>query len=347
MMWDDFRGRYEEEVLAGLADSTVKKVGGVFNIVEEILSPKRLRDLTGQRLSYLQAQLRERGRAESTIKGYLAHLASAFSWGVKVGILGVAPRIQMPKRAKGGRMMKGRPITLEEFERMLAAVPKVVDKNRKEGDDKPARAPSWEHYLRGLWVSGLRLTESLDLTWDRDDKLCVDLSGKRPMLRIPAELEKGNKDRLLPMAPEFAELLLATPEDQRTGYVFDPKAERIHADRLTPLRVCHIVSAIGKKAGIKVQTKLDGKVKYASAHDLRRSFGERWATRVMPQVLMELMRHESIETTLKYYVGRNAQSTADVLWAAHENAAGNISGNSGSKRASTASAGHAASHSAD
>jgi hypothetical protein len=59
---------------------------------------------------------------------------------------------------------------------------------------------------------------------------------------------------------------------------------------------------------------------------------------------MELMRHESIETTLKYYVGRNAQSTADVLWAAHE-AAGNIYGNSASKPSSAAD--HAVTHSAD
>ena len=61
-----------------------------------------------------------------------------------------------------------------------------------------------------------------------------------------------------------------------------------------------------------------GKVKFASAHDLRRSFGERWALRVMPQVLMELMRHEDIQTTLRYYVGRNAQATASVLWEAHK-----------------------------
>ncbi len=70
----------------------------------------------------------------------------------------------------------------------------------------------------------------------------------------------------------------------------------------------------------------DDKVKYASAQDFRRSFGERWASRVMPQVLKELMRHESIETTLKYYVGRNAQATAAVLWEAHA-AAGNTFGN--------------------
>lgn len=34
------------------------------------------------------------------------------------------------------------------------------------------------------------------------------------------------------------------------------------------------------------------------------------------QVLMELMRHESIETTLKFYVGRNAETTAAALYEA-------------------------------
>jgi integrase len=62
--------------------------------------------------------------------------------------------------------------------------------------------------------------------------------------------------------------------------------------------------------------------KFASAHDLRRAFGQRWSGRVMPTVLRELMRHASIATTMAYYVGDNAEATADVLW----NAAGTISG---------------------
>ncbi|MBA4015753.1 MAG: hypothetical protein C0483_01050 [Pirellula sp.] len=33
---------------------------------------------------------------------------------------------------------------------------------------------------------------------------------------------------------------------------------------------------------------------------------------------MMLMRHKSIETTMKYYVGRNAKTAAQVLWEAHE-----------------------------
>jgi len=182
---------------------------------------------------------------------------------------------------------------------MLDKVPAVA------GDDA---AESWRHYLNGLWCSGLRLEESMELCWDRDDRLQVVLDGQHPMLRIPAECEKGHKDRLLPMAPEFAEFLDQTPKDQRVGRVFNPRGRRETGDRLSRDRVSRIISRIGKAANVKVHTFYrSGKVKFASAHDLRRSFGERWAARIMPAVLQQLMRHESIDTTMKYYVGRDAQ----------------------------------------
>ena len=74
-----------------------------------------------------------------------------------------------------------------------------------------------------------------------------------------------------------------------------------YGDSLGPILAGRIISGIGEAANVKVHTDpKTGKVKFASAHDFRRSFGERWAPRVMPQVLMELMRHESIETTLKF-----------------------------------------------
>ncbi len=77
-----------------------------------------------------------------------------------------------------------------------------------------------ERYPRGLWLSGLRLEESLRLTWDGDGVFTVDLSGKYPRLRIYAEAKKGHQDRLLPMTPDFAEWLLATPQNERSGFVF-------------------------------------------------------------------------------------------------------------------------------
>ena len=45
----------------------------------------------------------------------------------------------------------------------------------------------------------------------------------------------------------------------------------------------------------------------------KRNFGFRWARPVMPMVLKELMRHDSVTTTEKFYVGINAQQTAKFL----------------------------------
>jgi len=63
----------------------------------------------------------------------------------------------------------------------------------------------------------------------------------------------------------------------------------------------HFTAADPGTAGVRVHVdpKDPARVKYASAHDLRRAFGERWAARIMPAQLKDLMRHESIETTLR------------------------------------------------
>ncbi|MFO0899300.1 MAG: site-specific integrase [Pirellulales bacterium] len=318
--WGEFRSQYEKLQLPSLADRTTDKVLSVFNSIEKVLrvtEATKLRDIDAKLLTTYAAELRLKERSEQTIACHLAHFQSSLRWAEQNGLIAQAPKFPKLKRVKGGKVMKGRPITTEEFERMLAKVAAV------QGDELAA---CWQFYLRGLWWSGLRLEESLELYWDRQDRLCVDLSGGRPMLWIPAECEKGNQDRMLPMAPEFAEFLLATPEQDRRGRVFRPLNKWGTVACIT--NVSKTISAIGKAAGVKVNTS--GKLKFASAHDLRRSFGERWSVRVMPAVLQQLMRHESIDTTMRFYVGRNAQTAADQLWAAYErvqNRPGNGSGN--------------------
>ena len=319
LRWEEFRERYEKEVVPGLAKRTAEKVATVFDRLEEEISPVRLWDLTEARLSAFAAALRSDGLKENTLAGYLAHLKAALGWAVKQKLMPARPAFPKIHRAKkyAGRPMKGRPITAEEFERMLEKTSEVV------GEEA---APEWRRYLRGLWVSGLRLTESMDLWWDRPDRLYPVFPKKgRPMLHVPGELEKGNSDRVLPIAPEFALFLAETPEAERMGPVFKLTGRRRgQPGRPLPHRVSEIVSEIGEKAAVRVYVdpKNPGKVKYASAHDLRRAFGERWAARLMPAQLMELMRHESIETTLRFYVGTDAQRTADAAWAAFERAGG-------------------------
>src|SRR5690606_25003806 len=64
--------------------------------------------------------------------------------------------------------------------------------------------------------------------------------------------------------------------------------------------------------------------KCATAHDLRRAFGTRWSKRVMPAMLQKLMRHASIETTMKFYVEHNADDVSADLWAAVGSILGSI-----------------------
>jgi integrase len=168
------------------------------------------------------------------------------------------------------------------------------------------------------------------LSWD-DAPFAIDLSGRRPRFRIKGEAQKSGQDEKLPMTPDFAELILQTPERDRRGRVF--KLNDVETGLpLSAHWVGRVVTAIGKAARVVVNSA-GGKT--ASAHDLRRSFGTRWASRVRTPVLQKLMRHASIQTTMSYYVDLDTDEMADDLWANHpaeandgnKPAPGNISGN--------------------
>lgn len=321
--WQEFRERYESEALSALAPNTAAKVAGVFNAIEELVPVDKLVKLDAAQLSRFQKRLRdERQLAESTIKGMLAHLMAALQWGKSVDLLNEVPAVTMPKRVKSGKIMKGRPITLEEFERMLGKVPEVVCNLKPDPEaSSPPPEPSeseletiqrWKWNLRGLWFSGLRLGEAVDLSWDELGHITIDLSGTFPMLVIPGEKQKSGEDQILPVAPEFGEMLMSVPFDQRTGRVFKFGRRSIEANPKL-LAVSRLISGIGKTAGVLVNRK---PAKYASAHDFRRSFGERWSVRVMPATLQQMMRHADISTTMKFYVGADGQKAAAEIHAA-------------------------------
>ena len=331
--WDAFRECCEAEKLSALAKKTRGSFTSAFNHLERVINPKKLSALTSATLSRFQAELRKEGMKETTIAAHLRHLKAALNWAVSMGLLHQKPDIRMPKRARGRKLMRGRPISTEEFERMLAATSRV----------RPHDAEAWQRYLTGLWLSGLRLEESTVLSWDLDAPISVDLSGRHPQFRIYAEAEKGCRDRLLPMTPDFARWLLQTPDPQRVGPVF--KLVNLQTgERITPKQTGWNVAAIGRKARVvvnrakkRVAETVDGKervverevVEYASAQDLRRSFGTRWAPRVKPATLQLLMRHQDISTTLNYYVAQDADEVADELWAGFQGQEGTVLGTIG------------------
>lgn len=310
--WDEFRKRYEAEVGPTKAPKTLAKTRSMFKAVEDLIGPKYLSAMTSAVISAYATKLRARGAATWTVRGHLAELRKTLRWAYRIGLLSQLPSIELPRATTH---MKGRPITGEEFDRFLQAIPKHV-KN-------PDWVPGWRHLCEGLWLSGLRREEAMTLHWTDETQILVDLTGRYPMLRIPAEKQKSRRFELLPITPDFAEFLLRTPEDERYGWVFRPwtpprGVSKQIEHRPSAEHVGKVLSRIGKAAGIKVND-----TKFASAHDFRRSFATRWTMRVPSQLLCVMMRHASEATTRRFYRGETAQQAAAQLWQTFGNTFGN------------------------
>ena len=313
LTWAEFRERYDDEYMQSeMKDNSQERVHSTLNVIERLMAPKRLQQITSQWVTQFKLKASD-GRTVDTVNIHLRNLKAALNWAKSQKMLSELPTIKQTKKRKSAKQMKGRPITTEEFDRILSEVVNLTSIGAE-------RASAWQRFLKGLWWSGLRLSEAIGLTWDEwSEGIRVQISGDGYVfLIIAAEDEKGGKDRVYPVAPEFAEMLLAVPESQRSGFVFDlpQKGER------RPSSVTEVgkkISEIGKLARVKVdERQKDGKTvtKFASSHDLRRAFGLRWSRRIFPAELMELMRHENIETTMKYYVGQQAELTAKKLYEA-------------------------------
>ncbi len=164
----------------------------------------------------------------------------------------------------------------------------------------------------------------MHVSWDIQETIRPSWNdGKLPVLKIPAKMQKNDTDENIPLLPGFEKLLLQTPKGQRTGWVFNPISLQIkfggkpQYERLEAGWVGKVISRIGKKAEIEVAPKDDktGRpTKFASAHDLRRSCGQRLRNAGVPQlVICRIMRHSSWETTQRHYAPGDIQSDAEIL----------------------------------
>jgi len=330
--WEEFQTRFKNEVSSTKSPGTAEKTRSTMSVITELLDPMYLEALAdSNNVSKLAAKMRTepikpqktkkprkasgpvKYRSAATVDGHLRELRKMLIWAAKMKLIRARPHIEFPEYDP---TMKGRPITTEEFERIISKVPSVIPGQFVAG---------WVHYLEGLWLSGLRRKEAMRLHWTDETKLCVDLTNRRPMMRIQANSDKGRVFRLLPITPDFAEFLLRTPVEARRGFVFNPLTyppgpRRTGWHRPTVSHVGKVVVEVSRCAHV---FSIDGKP--AACHDFRRAFGLRWAPRLSESVLQELMRHEDIKTTKKFYLGTMAEMAAEAVWHATGNTFGNTS----------------------
>src|SRR5262249_24407017 len=133
-----------------------------------------------------------------------------------------------------------RKIVMEQFERLLMFAP----------DD------CWRAFMETAWYTGMRRNEMLEMVWESDaGKPWVDFANGK--IRIPAEYNKSGADQWIPLHPVLADVL--KPRRQESGRLF-PLSQ-------SPREVSRKFTKLAKKAGLKI-----------TLHDLRRSFGSRYAS---------------------------------------------------------------------
>lgn len=322
MDWSDFREQYRTLHLITVRESTAIHAESRLDLAERILKPRTLGDVVhANALQQLQAKLlsgsqsrRKKPRSAHTVRGYMNSVLAALNWAYVQGWLSTPPKFHKLKTSKL-KVMKGRPITEEEFQRMLEAAATIVGEEAAE---------SWKHVLRGLWTSALRLDELMHLSWDKPGMIRpIWRDGQLPVLDIPAAMQKNDTEEIIPLTPWFDALLAETPLQERKGWIFNPQSLQLKEERRPRHSrpeaewVGKIIARIGKEAGIEVEqadARTGRPTKFASAHDLRRSCGERLRNAgVPPLVICRVMRHSSWETTRRHYAPGDVQRDAEVL----------------------------------
>lgn len=322
MDWSEFREQYRVLHLSTVRTHTFIDSESRLDLAERIMKPRVLADMADPNvLQQLQAKLlageqsrRKKPRSPHTVKGHIGTILAALNWAYLQGWLPSPPKIRKLKTPKM-KVMKGRPITDQEFEKLLLVTSSVVGEEVAE---------SWKHLLRGLWTSALRLEEIMNVSWDQPGTIRpVWSEGKFPLLEIPAALQKNDTEESIPLLPWFETLLLKVPVEQRHGWIFEPRSlqfktrRKVRHQRPNAEWAGKVIARIGKAAQIEVEPadeKTGHPAKFASAHDLRRSCGERLRNAgVPPLVICRVMRHSSWETTRRHYAPGDVQKDADVL----------------------------------
>lgn len=293
--WDVFRAKFTDEHLGTKSASTQGNFRHAFNRFErDVGHTVDIREITGIVLSTWQRKLTASGLRPASVASNLRCVRVALNWATKIGLLQSCPQVLMP----AGATSRGRPVTLLEFVRLLRAIPSVFP-------ECPSEAVQ---LVKGLWLSGLRLDEALRLAWPDgagQGTPLVHLDGHRyPCIEWPVASHKARRADLTPIPPDLTRFLQRTTK--RTGLVWPlPLARSTIGKR---------ISLAGRKSGVIVSAS-----KHLTAHDLRRTFGNRWALRVHPLLLRAMMRHRTMETTLRYYVDLQLDQLGEALWGGSQN----------------------------
>ena len=327
LKWPDFVEKYRVLWLGTLEPKSQGKPNTMIRRFEETLlargiSPDvfEVADITTELVLSVREQM-QGSIQRATLRSNMNALWSIINWGIDEGLL---PEVRRPRERtrKSDRTektrAKGRSLTMEEIERMISAVkanPDVPGNRRKNETTVRKAGESAERVVRAIHAMrliGLRLEDCHLFRFEPADgyHYPVNLDGRHPMIAIAPE-QKSGEEELIPLTPPAVKWLRSL--DETEGYVCRLQGKRGH--HRTANRLGRIIASAGRAAGIIVKRTggRGGSPKYASAHDLRRTFCTTWLDKLPVNKVQTLSRHADPQTLLRYYSDVPAERLAAEL----------------------------------
>ena len=250
---------------------------------------QRLRDITLDRLQAALADVadakksaaKKQGRerlSNATLNAYRSAWKAFTRWAHRTGRTAADPLAQMPKwKVDGFRVHKRRALTHDEFTRLLHATEVGPVIQGISGEDRAIL------YLLAV-TTGLRRGELASLT-----RASFRLDAKPPVVEIEAVRAKNRRTALQPLVADTVERLrgwLACRDLRVPLWVLPDGMAEVIAEDL-------------KAAKVPIKDEMGA---VADFHALRHTFGTWLALAgVTTQAAQRLMRHSTMDLTLKYY----------------------------------------------
>lgn len=236
--------------------------------------------------------------ASATIASNMATIWAIVNWGIDQDML---PAIKRPRRRKrkadkAESVSGGRSLTGEEIDRMVAAIRANVELDGKpllKANEDP------ESFVRAIYAArfmGLRIDDCHRLSFNNGPGRHVAYIDETvPVIAFCSDQKNGLEEDV-PLTPQAVDWLRTVPKDLE----WIARARGTRGWHKTPHRLCRVIAGAGKAARI-VTKRTSRRIKYASAHDLRRTFAVEMLARLSVKEVQKLTRHADCQILLRYY----------------------------------------------
>jgi integrase len=287
--WEDFRDKYEAEILPGHAPRTQPLIKAALDNFERIIQPKKMDGITTSTVdTFIAKRRKEAGKKKgsftspATINKDLRHLKAALRHARKWKYLLEVPEFIFVREPEKQPLF----VTPEHFEVIYHKACPLANLPSKCEPHYSAKE-WWQALVVTAYMTGLRIHELLSIK-----KPDLDLSVGKFTTRWFDN--KGKRDETIPLHPLVvdhlrkiigkSELVFHWAHDYRTLWQEFGRIQR----------------------GAGIQLHCPEQHEHTPAcfvytfHDFRRAFATVNAPRLKPEVLQRLMRHQSYQTTLGY-----------------------------------------------